>query len=194
MIGALGGQPHSVAAGVLSVSDLLERAGDGNAPTAASAAAGIAVAMAAALAGMAAARSRGSWPGAGGALAQAATLQDRALELSRAGAEAFAEASAALERGSELEEPLRRSVDVLLPLGETAADIAELAALVSTHCERLVQADAEAGALLAEGAVKAVEALVRANLSVTAGDERLQRIGRAREAAGDAARRAGESE
>ena len=46
---------------------------------------------------------------------------------------------------------------------------------------------------VAEGAVKALEALVRTNLSVTPGDERLARIARAREAAADAARRAGET-
>ena len=83
------------------------------------------------------------------------------------------------------------TVDLLLALGEAAATSAELAALVSAHCDRLVHADAEAAALVAEGAVKAIEALVRANLSVTPGDERLVRIARVREAAGDAARRAG---
>ena len=46
---------------------------------------------------------------------------------------------------------------------------------------------------MAEGAVQAIGALVRANLSVTPGDERLARIQRVREAAGDAARRAGET-
>ena len=86
---------------------------------------------------------------------------------------------------------MRETVDLLLALGESACDIAELAALVSTHCERLVHADAEAAALVAEGAVKAIEALVRANLSVTPDD--LARIARVREAAGDAARRAGET-
>ena len=62
----------------------------------------------------------------------------------------------------------------------------------SAHCERLVHADAEAAALVAEGAVKAIEALVRANLSVTP-DDTSTRIARVREAAGDAARRAGET-
>jgi hypothetical protein len=97
------------------------------------------------------------------------------------------------DRGSDVEEPLRRTVDTLLPLGEAAADVAELAALVAARCERLVHADAEAAALVAEGAVKALEALVRTNLSVTPGDGRLDRIARAREAAADAARRAGET-
>jgi formiminotetrahydrofolate cyclodeaminase len=190
IIGVMGGQQGP---GVLSVADLLERVAADPAPTAAGAATGIAAAMAAALVGMAAERSRGSWTGAGGAIAQAATLQERCVELARLGAEAFAEAATALERGSDVEEPLRRTVDVLLPLGEAATDVAELAAVVSERCERLVHADAEAAALLAEGAVKAIEALVRTNLSVTPGDERLLRIGRARAAAGDAARRAGET-
>jgi formiminotetrahydrofolate cyclodeaminase len=193
MIEPLAGQNRSSGAGVLSISDLLEHGSSHGVPTAAGTAAGIDAAMASALIGMAAERSRGSWTGAGGAIAQAATLQDRCLELARLGAESFAEAAVALERGSDLEEPLRRTVDVLLPLGESAADVAELAAVVAERCERLVHADAEAAALLAEGAVKAIEALVRANLSVTPGDERLTRIGRACAAAGDAARRARET-
>ena len=179
---------------MLSVAGLLEHVADDPAPTSASSATGLAAALAAALVGMAAERSRGSWPGAGGAIAQAAALQARCLELARAGAGAFADASAALERGSDVEEPLRLTVETLLPLGEAAADVAEIAAVVAGHCERLVHADAEAAAILAEGAAKAIEALVRANLSVTPGDERLSRIGRACAAAGDAVRRAKEAE
>jgi formiminotetrahydrofolate cyclodeaminase len=189
----LGGQGHSVPAGVLPVADVLESVAGDAATAGAGSATGIAAAMAAGIVAMAAERSRGSWSGAGGAVAQAATLQARCLELARADAEAFAAAAAALERGSDVEEPLRLTVDLLLSLGDAAADTGELAALVATHCERLVHADAQAAALVAEGAVKAVEALVRANLGVTPGDERLDRICRAREAAGDAARRAGES-
>src|SRR5262245_21894532 len=186
----LGGQqPHSILADVLAVAGRLESA----AGTAAGSAAGIAAGMAAALVALAAGRSRCSWVGAGGAIAQAATLQARCVELARLNGEAFAEAAAALERGSDVEEPLRRTVDVLLPLGEASADVGELAALVSAHCERLVHADAEAAARLAEGAARAVEALVRANLSVTSSDERLDRIARACDAAGDAARRAAET-
>jgi hypothetical protein len=189
----LSGQSQSSGTGVLSVSGLLEHASGDAAPTAAGSATGIAAAMAASLAAIAAERSRDSWAGAGGAIAQAAALQSRCLALARENADAFAEAAAALERGSDVEEPLRRTVAVLLELGEAAADVGELAALVATHCERLVHADAQAAALVAEGAVKAVEVLVRANLLVTAGDERLERIGRAREAAADAARRATEA-
>jgi formiminotransferase-cyclodeaminase len=179
---------------VVPVSGLLRAAAGASAPTAAGSVAGLTASMAAALVAMAAGRSRRSWPGAGGAIAQAATLQARCLELAHANDLAFAAAIAALERGADVEEPLRRTVDVLLPLGEAAADVAELAALVAARCERLVHADAEAAALLAEGAVRAIESLVRANLSVTAGDERLARIGRARESAADAARRAADTE
>jgi formiminotetrahydrofolate cyclodeaminase len=193
MIEPMAGQTGSSASGVLWLSDLLEHASGTAAPTAAGSATGIAAAMSAALVAMAAERSRESWPGAGGAIAQAATLQQRCLELARADAEAFERAAAALERGTGVEEPLRETVDLLLALAEAACDIGELAALVSGHCERLVHADAEAAALVAEGAVKAIEALVRANLSVTPGDERLARIHRVRDAAGDAARRAGET-
>src|SRR5215510_15395442 len=128
MIEPLAGQTGSSASGVLWVSDLLEHASGTAAPTAAGSATGIAAAMAAALVALAAERSRGSWAGAGGAIAQAATLQARCVELARANGEAFAEAAAALERGSDVEEPLRRTVDVLLPLGEASADVGELAA------------------------------------------------------------------
>ena len=193
IIDPVGGKPQPDPAGVLSVAELLERVAENPAPTSATSATGLTAALAAALVGMAAGRSRGTWPGAGGAIAQAAALQARCLELARAGAGAFAEATAALERGSDVEEPLRRTVEVLLPLGEAAADVAELAAAVAGRCERPVHADAEAAAILAEGAAKAIEALVRANLSVTPGDERLARIGRACAAAGDAVRRAKEA-
>jgi len=187
------GELHSTPAGALSVAGLLEHASGDAAPTAAGSATGIAAAMAASLVAMAADRSRASWPGAGGAVAQAATLQARCLELARTNADALAEATSALERGSDLEEPLRRTVDILLELGDTAGDIGQLAALVAEHCERAVHADAEAAALVAEGAVKAIEALVRTNLSVTPGDERLARIRRVREQSADAARRASEA-
>ena len=140
---------------------------------------------------MAAERSRGSWTGAGGAIARAATLQARCLELARADAAAFAEAAAALERGSDVEEPLRRTVDVRSRSARRRPPSPSSRRSWRSRCERLVHADAAAAALLAEGAVKAIEALVRANLSVTAGDVRLARIARARDAAGDAARRAG---
>src|SRR5262245_21334109 len=119
----LGGhEPHSVPADVLAVAGRLE--------SAAGSTAGIAAGMAGAPVALAAERSRGSWSGAGGAIAQASTVQARCVEVARANGEAFAEAAEALERGSDVEEPLRRTVEVLLPLGEAAADVGELAALV----------------------------------------------------------------
>ena len=172
MIEPLAGQTGSSASGVLWLSDLLEHASGTAAPTAAGSATGIAAAMSAALVAMAAERSRGSWAGAGGAIAQAGTLQQRCLELARADVEAFGRAAAALERGTDVEEPLRETVDLLLALGEAACDIGELAALVSPHCERLVHADAEAAALRRRGRGEG------------------HRGARAREPLGDAGRRA----
>src|SRR5690349_9250865 len=89
MIEPLAGQTGSSASGVLWLADLLEHAPGTTAPTAAGSATGIAAAMSAALVAMAAERSRGSWAAAGGAIAQAGTLQQRCLELAHADVDAF---------------------------------------------------------------------------------------------------------
>lgn len=161
-------------------------------PAAGAVAAG-ASALAASLVAMAAGRSRASWGEAGGAAAQAATLEARSLELAQANADAYAGAAFALERGTEIEAPLRATVEALLGLGDVAADVADLAALVAEHCDPLVQADAAAASLLAESAVKVAEVLIRANLTVGPDDERLLRIARLRDEAGRSARRAVEA-
>lgn len=93
-------------------------------------------ALAAALVAMAANRSRGSWVDAGGAAAQAVTLEARSLELAHANADAYAGAAAALEGGTGIEEPLRATVEALLGLGDVAADVADLAALAAGTATR----------------------------------------------------------
>ena len=150
--GALGSERRMIeplagssASGVLWLSDLLEHASGTSAPTAAGSATGIAAAMSAALVAMAAERSRGSWAGAGGAIAQAGTLQQRCLELAHADVEAFGRAAAALERGTGVEEPLRETVDLLLALGESACDIAELSAWLGPHSLPLHLRSGDAG-------------------------------------------------
>ncbi len=171
---------------------LTQLSGESGAPAAGAVAAG-ASALAASLVAMVAARSRGSWVEAGGAAAQAVTLEARSLELARANADAYAGAAAALERRTEIEAPLRATVEALLGLGDVAADVAGLAALAAGHCDPLVHADAEAAALIAESAVRVAEVLIRANLTVGSDDERLIRITRLRDEAGRAARRAVEA-
>ncbi len=175
-----------------AVGEFLTRlSGEPGHPAAGAIAAG-ASALAASLVAMVADRSRGSWIDAGGAVAQAVTLEARSLELAQANADAYAGAAAALERGIEVEGPLRATVEALLGLGDVAADVADLAALAAGHCDPLVRADAEAAALIAESAVKVSEVLVRANLTVGPEDERLRRIARLRDEAGRSARRAAE--
>jgi formiminotetrahydrofolate cyclodeaminase len=115
------------------------------------------------------------------------------VELAQADAAAFAEAVAALERGSEVEEPLREAVSVLLELGETAADVAGLAALTAERCEGRSRGDAAAAAQLATAATEVIATLVEVNLTVGVGDERLIQARRLVEAATRAARQAAES-
>ena len=126
MIEPLAGHNGPSAAGVLSVSELLEHA-SGTRPHGRELGDGLAAAL----------RLR-SWHGGravtrlvargGRGHRTGGTLQARCLALARQDVEAFGRAAAALERGTDVEEPLRRTVDVLLPLGEAACDVAELAA------------------------------------------------------------------
>jgi formiminotetrahydrofolate cyclodeaminase len=161
-------------------------------PAAGATAAG-AAALAASLVAMVAERSRGSWAESGGALAQASTLEARSLELARANADAYAGAAAALERRTEIEAPLRATVEALLGLGDVAADVADLAALAAAHCDPKLQPDAEAAALIAEAAVGVAEVLIRANLTVGPDDGRVARIARLRVEAGRSVLRAAEA-
>jgi formiminotetrahydrofolate cyclodeaminase len=164
----------------------------GSAPGGGSAGA-VAAAMAASLVAKAARRSAGSWREAMGVVAQAESLAARCSELAEADARAFAGALRALEDRSDLERRLAESVTVLLELGETAADVAELAARTAEHCDGTYRADAVCAALLAEAATSSTAVLVAANLTVTARDERLVRARRLSAAATDALRRALES-
>ena len=128
----------------LSLAELLERLGGEEPGLGGGPAAALAAAMGAALVAAAARGSRDSWPEAVGVAAQAAALETRCVELAQADAAAFAEAVAALDRGSEVEEPLREAVSVLLELGETAGDVAGLAALTAERCQGTFRGDAAA--------------------------------------------------
>ena len=177
----------------LRLDELCERLASEAAPGAGSAVA-LTGAFAASLAAKAAKRSVTSWPEAPGVVAQARILAARCAELARLDAEAFGEALAALDAGSGVEAPLDRAVAVLLQLGETAADVAVLAARTAEHCEGTFRGDTASAAVLAEAAARAAEALVRGNLTVTPEDPRLARARSLTETAAAAARRALDAE
>jgi formiminotetrahydrofolate cyclodeaminase len=146
--------------------------------------------MAAALVAKAARRSSDTWPDARGVAAQAASLAARCSELADSDERAFAAALKALEERTAVERHLDETVVVLLALGETAADVAELAARTAEHCDGTFRGDAVSATLLAEAAARTAAALVQGNLTVVRDDPRLLRAKRSAEAAGAAARRA----
>ena len=165
--------------------DLLEQVADESPSAASSAATAAAVALSAGLAAMAARRSRGQWPEAGGAIGQAEALGARAAELVQESADAYEAAVQRLEAGGAEDRPeqrdwslgvvLARAADAPLELAETAADIGELCAEVAANCDPAVRADAVAGSLLAESGVRVAAHLVEVNLTTRADDERLAR-------------------
>jgi formiminotetrahydrofolate cyclodeaminase len=173
----------------LRLDELCERLASDRAPGAGSAAA-VTGAMAASLVVKAAKRSTGSWVEAAGVVAQARLHATRCVELAARGAEAFDEALSALAAGAGVELPLERTADVLLELCDVAADIAVLAARTAEQGDGTFRADASSASVLAEGVARAAEALVRANLTVTASDARLTRARSLTELAADARRRA----
>jgi formiminotetrahydrofolate cyclodeaminase len=131
--------------------------------------------LAAALVAKAARRSMGSWSEAGGAAAQAAALAARCSALAEEDAQTFAAALQALEERTEIESRLGESVDVLLALAETTADLTELAAWTAERCDGTFRGDAMCAALLAEAAACGAAVLVAGNLTVTSEDERVRR-------------------
>src|SRR6266700_3024039 len=92
-------------------------------------AAAIATAAAAALVAMAARFSRDSWAEASTTVAQAEALRRRALKLAREDADALDAVLAA--RDFHLGRTLARAADAPLAIGETACDVALLAAQVA---------------------------------------------------------------
>jgi formiminotetrahydrofolate cyclodeaminase len=161
-------------------------------------AAALTVAIAAGLVAMVARCSHGSWPEGPGVAAQAIAIQERVAPLADTGAEAWDEALVALEnageRGSigdfELERKLELAAAVPLEIAQLGADVAALAVLASERCEGAYHADAAAAAALAAGGARAAAHLVRVNLTVRDGDDRLRRAHASEQAAQDAAERA----
>jgi formiminotetrahydrofolate cyclodeaminase len=150
-----------------------------NAPIPASgSAAAIVGAMAAELVAMTA-RAATGWADAAGVAAQARGLGARLRPLAAADAGAFARVLELRADGSsdhrDLGPALERSADLPLEIADACAATAELAALAAERAVGHERADAVAAAALAEGATRAAAALVLANLTTVAGDNRSAR-------------------
>jgi formiminotetrahydrofolate cyclodeaminase len=89
----------------------------------------------------------------------------------------------------DLEQKLERAAALPLEIAELGADTAELAEAAGEHCDGAFRADAAAAAALAAGGAGAAAHLVRVNLAVREGDERLARARASEQAAAEAARR-----
>jgi formiminotetrahydrofolate cyclodeaminase len=129
------------------------------------------------------------WEDAPGIAAQAAALGDRSLLLADDDHRAYAHALEQLretDRDAALGRALRRAAEVPLQIAETAADVAELAALAARNGADAVRADAWAAATLAEAASAAAARLVRVNLATQPEDAFRARADLAAQAAGAA--------
>ena len=174
----------------LVTSELWERLADPQAIHGGGSASAVAVELAAALVAKAARRSVEGWPEALEVAAQARSLARRCSELAESDARAFAAALKALEDRVDIERNLDRAVAELLALGETANDVAELAASTAERCDGTFRADAVCATLLAEAAACGLAVLVAGSLTVTERDERLLRAKRFADLATGAVRRA----
>jgi methenyltetrahydrofolate cyclohydrolase len=141
-------------------------------------------AAAAGLVTMAARYSKQRWDGAGDAVGRAEQLRAHVAPLADADAAAYEEVLTAMRLPRHLEPEVRneaiahalsRAADVPLVIAEAAADIAELGALVAENGNPNLTADAVAGVLFAEAAVRAAANLVEVNLGTTDDDERVAR-------------------
>jgi formiminotetrahydrofolate cyclodeaminase len=170
----------------LSVRELLDAAASNDPTPGGGSLAAVTAALAAGLVAMAARNSQ-DWSEAGGVAAQATTLRERLEALAPENDEAYERALAALYRPEELEEPrgdevlgrlLERAAAIPLAIAEVAANVAELAAVVSEDGDPRTRGDAAAGAMLALGATRAAAHLVEINLGVRDLDERRVRATR----------------
>ena len=170
----------------LRLGTFLERiSADGLAPGGGSAAA-ITVAFAARLVAMVANCSRATWDEAGGVVAQATAISERATVLAQTDATVWEEALTALRdaesvsegdprRDFNLEQKLDAAAAAPLEIASLGADAVALASLSAEHGEGTYRADAAAAAALAAGAARAAAHLVRVNLGVRPSDPRLTR-------------------
>jgi formiminotetrahydrofolate cyclodeaminase len=169
----------------LALRDLLEEIASRTPAPGGGSVAAIGLAMGASLVEMAARFSEGHWAEAGGAVAQAKVLRERAAPLAREDAEAYERALAALrlpkdgdpeERDRVLGRALEEAAAVPFRIAEIAADVASLAAEAAQHGNPNLRGDAAAGALLAEAAAHIGANLVAINLGVPERDERVARV------------------
>ena len=182
----------------LRVDELLDLlASDEPAPAGGSAAA-LAVAISAGLTAKVA-RASTAWPEARAAAAQAERLRRRAGPLAERDAQVYEEALAAMRlpervepsvRDATVGETVSRAADIPLAIAEAGADAACLAVLVADRGAPDRRADAATAALLAEAAARAAAGLIAVNLTVTAGDERVERAEGLARIASEAAREA----
>jgi formiminotetrahydrofolate cyclodeaminase len=183
----------------LRLSELLDRlSADGLAPGGGSAAA-LTVAFAARLVAMAA-RSSPAWPEAGGVVAQANAISERAVALAHTDGRVWDDALTALRdaeaqasddprKDFALERKLEAAAAAPLEIASLGADVASLAAHAGERCDGTYRADATAAAALAAGGATAAAHLVRVNLGMRSGDPRLVRALASEEAARDVAAR-----
>jgi formiminotetrahydrofolate cyclodeaminase len=182
----------------LRLEAFLERlSADGLAPGSGSAAA-ITVAFSARLISMVANCSRAGWADAGGVVAQATAIGERATVLARTDASAWEEALTALRdaesagggdprRDFGLEQKLDAAAAVPLEIASLGADAVALASLAAEEGDATYRADAAAAASLAAGAARAAAHLVSVNLGVTPTDPRLARARASEQVASDMA-------
>jgi formiminotetrahydrofolate cyclodeaminase len=187
----------------LQLGDLLDRlSADGLAPGGGSAAA-LTVAFAARLVAMVA-RCSPTWGDAGGVVAQANAIGERAVALAHTDGRAWesallalrdAEANAGADprRDFALERKLEAAAAEPLEIASLGADAAALAALAAENGEATYRADAAAAGVLAAGGATAAAHLVRVNLGIRSADPRLARALASEEAARDVAARLLES-
>lgn len=181
------------------VRDLLDDVADRTPAPAGGSVAALVVAMAAALTAMAARFSYDHWEEAGGAVAQAEALRERAAPLARADAEAYGRALEALRapkdgdaaaRDEAIGRALAEAAAVPLEIAAIATDVALLAADVAEHGNPNLRGDATAAAGLAEASARVAANLVAINLAATEEDGRVTRARSLAAAASEAASRA----
>jgi formiminotetrahydrofolate cyclodeaminase len=168
----------------LPIEDLLDEFARETRVPGAGPAAALATAAAAALVAMAARFSRDSWAEASTTVAQAEALRRRALQLAREDADALdaflAARAVAVDprpeaRDFHLGRTLARAADAPLGIGETACDVALLAAQVADRGDGELRAEAVTAALLALAAVRVAAHLVEVNLASAPDDARVSR-------------------
>jgi formiminotetrahydrofolate cyclodeaminase len=149
----------------------------------------LAVALAAAAGIVQKAARLSDWEEAPGIAAQAAILRDRAQELVQEDADVYRRAlEARLEAtDAELGRVTAEAAEPPLTLASAAADIAELARVVSMHGDLQLHADVAAAAALAVAVARGARELVAANLTALPGDPRIDLTDAAVHAAEDAA-------